>query len=159
MNNNYKVNKSITFKDLIVWQKSHKFVLHIYSITKLFPQDEQYGLTQQFRRAAVSIAANISEGFKRIGKNDKLRFYNISESTLEECRYYVILSFDLKYINEETYLLLLNTIEEISKLLISYCQAIKNEGINYANECQETYSVTSVTSETSTSISDFSNDN
>ena len=86
-----------SFKDLIVWQKAHKFVLDVYNYTKAFPQDEIYGLTSQFRRAAVSIAANIAEGFKRTGKKEKLRFYNISQSSLEECRYYLILARDLNY--------------------------------------------------------------
>ncbi|MFA5805116.1 MAG: four helix bundle protein [Melioribacteraceae bacterium] len=57
-------SKSKSFKDLIVWQKAHQFVLSIYRITKLFPKEELYGLSNQFRRAAVSIAANIAEGFR-----------------------------------------------------------------------------------------------
>ena len=56
-----------TFQDLIVWQKAHKFVLSAYRFSEGFPQKEQYGLTSQFRRAAVSIAANIAEGFKKKG--------------------------------------------------------------------------------------------
>ncbi len=52
------------FTDLIVWQKAHQFVLQVYMITKTFPSDERFGLTSQFRRAAVSVAANIAEGFK-----------------------------------------------------------------------------------------------
>jgi len=86
-----------SFKDLIVWQKAHHFVLDVYNFTKLFPKDEIFGLTSQFRRASVSIAANIAEGYKRTGKKEKLRFYNISQSSLEECRYYLILARDLKY--------------------------------------------------------------
>ena len=76
------------FQDLIVWQKAHKFVLAVYKITKDFPKEEMYGLTSQFRRAALSIPANIAEGFNRRGKPDKCRFMNIAQGSLEECRYY-----------------------------------------------------------------------
>ena len=65
-----------TFRDLIVWQKAHYFVLDVYKLSQTFPRDEIYGLTSQFRRAAVSIAANIAEGFKRRGQQDTARFLN-----------------------------------------------------------------------------------
>ena len=83
------------FQDLVVWQKAHQFVLDVNTYSGSFPKDEIFGLTSQFLRAAVSIAANIAEGFKRTGKKDKLRFFNISHSSLEECKYYIILSKDL----------------------------------------------------------------
>jgi four helix bundle protein len=86
-----------TFQDLIVWQKAHGFVLSVYKFTETFPKSEIYGLTSQFRRAAVSIPANIAEGFKKKGAADKVRFMNIAQSSLEECRYYLILSRDLEY--------------------------------------------------------------
>jgi four helix bundle protein len=87
-----------TFHDLIVWQKAHQFVLSVYKTTKHFPKEEMYGLTSQLRRAAISIPANIAEGFKKRGKPDKCRFMNIAQGSLEECRYYLILSRDLGYI-------------------------------------------------------------
>jgi len=90
-----------SFIDLRLWQEAHKFVLLAYKSTEIFPKGEMFGLTSQFRRAAVSIAANIAEGYPKKGINDKLRFYNISQGSLEECRYYIILSFDLKYIDEK----------------------------------------------------------
>jgi len=86
-----------TFQDLVVWQKAHGFVLAAYKVSKNFPRDEMYGLTSQFRRAAVSIAANIVEGFKKKGQHDKARFLNIAQGSLEECRYYLILIADLRY--------------------------------------------------------------
>lgn len=87
------------FTDLIVWQEAHKFVLMVYGITKSYPSDEKYGLVSQMRRAAVSIPANIAEGFKRQGIQDKIRFYNIAEASLEEVKYFLILSKDLGYIS------------------------------------------------------------
>ena len=85
------------FQDLIVWQKAHHFVLGVYRISKRFPREEIYGLTSQFRRAAISIPANIAEGFKKKGRPDKVRFMNVAQGSLEECRYYLILANDLGY--------------------------------------------------------------
>jgi four helix bundle protein len=77
-----------TFEDLVVWQKAHQFVLAVYRVSRSFPRSETYGLTSQFRRAAVSVAANIAEGFRKRGKADKIRFLNIAQGSLEESRYY-----------------------------------------------------------------------
>ena len=115
--------KSKTFKDLIVWQKAHKFVLSVYKITDNFPKTELYGLTSQFRRADISIPANIAEGFKKNGKADKCRFMNIAQGSLEECRYYLILTKDLGYFETKNLMLQL---EEVSKLLDAYTKAILN---------------------------------
>ncbi len=86
-----------SFEQLIVWQKAHIFVLGVYGFTDNFPRSEIYGLTSQLRRAAVSIPANIAEGFKKRGRADKVRFLNIAQGSLEECRYYLILAKDLNY--------------------------------------------------------------
>ncbi len=75
------------FQDLIVWQKAHQFVLLVYRYSETFPKMELYGLISQLRRAAVSIAANIVEGFKKKTKPDKVRYLNIAQGSLEECRY------------------------------------------------------------------------
>ena len=110
------------FQDLIVWQKAHQFVLSIYRFTENLPKSELYGLTSQFRRAAVSVPANIAEGFKKRTRPDKVRFMNISQGSLEECRYYMILSKDLGYGDTMD---LMNQLEEVSKLLESYISSIR----------------------------------
>ena len=89
--------KILSFKDLEVWRESHDLVLKIYVLTRQLPAEERFGLTSQMRRAAVSIPANIAEGFKRKGKKDKCNFYNIAAASLEEIRYYLILVKDLGY--------------------------------------------------------------
>ncbi len=89
--------KATRFEDLDVWKKAHKLVLNIYSITKDYPAEEKFGLISQMRRAAISIPANIAEGFKKRGIKDKTNFYNIAQGSLEELRYYLILSKDLGY--------------------------------------------------------------
>ena len=76
-----------TFEDLKVWQKAHQLVIKIYRLSKGFPRDEMFGLTSQLRRAAVSVPANVAEGFKRVTVPDKLRFFNIAQASLEEVRY------------------------------------------------------------------------
>lgn len=113
--------KARSFQDLIVWQKAHQWVLAVYRQTESFPKKEIYGLTSQIRRAAISIPANIAEGFKKRGKPDKVRFLNIAQGSLEESRYYLILAKDLNYINSDA---LLSQLEEVSKLLEAYSQSI-----------------------------------
>ena len=121
---------SRTFKDLECWQKAHEFVIAVYRVTKQFPEDERYGLTSQFRRAAVSIAANICEGYKKLSKADKLRFMNIAQGSLEECRYYIILSHDVGYYSKDVANDMWTKIEAASTVLNAYCKAIKdNKGI------------------------------
>ncbi len=110
-----------TFRDLLVWGKAHEFVLGVYPFTACFPKPETYGLAQQLRRAAVSVPANIAEGFRRRGKADKVRYMNIAEGSLEECRYYLILAQDLGYGDTAS---LAKIAEEVSRLLNAYSAAI-----------------------------------
>jgi four helix bundle protein len=110
-----------SFTDLIVWQKAHRFVLAAYGFSDKFPQREIYGLTSQFRRAAVSIPANIAEGFRKRSKSDKARFMNIAQGSLEECCYYLILATDLNYGQGRE---LMTQLEEVSRLLERYQAAI-----------------------------------
>ena len=90
-------------------------------MTAGFPKHELCGLTGQLRRAAVSVAANIAEGFKRRGRGDKVRFLNIAQSSLEECRYYLILTEDLQYGETSAPMVLL---EEASRCLEAYIHRI-----------------------------------
>ena len=114
------------FQRVIAWQKAHDFVLKVYSVTKGFPEDERFGLSSQFRRAAVSIEANIAEGYKKLGKADKLRFFNIAQGSIEECRDYIILSRDLEYISEQEQEELRKLSEYASRMINSYCDGIIN---------------------------------
>ncbi len=118
------MNPSKKFTDLILWQKAHQFVLGVYRFTKTFPKEENFGLMSQFRRASISVPANIAEGFRRRGTFDKVRYLNIAEGSLEECKYYLILSRDLNY-GENNELVFLS--EEISKLLNAYSKSILNK--------------------------------
>lgn len=115
-----------SYKELIVWQKAHAFVLSVYVFSEGFPKGEVFGLTSQFRRAAVSIAANIAEGYAKKSLSDKIRFFNISQGSLEECSYYIVLSKDLKYITKEQSDILDDLSNDIGKLLQSYINKIQS---------------------------------
>lgn len=110
-----------SFQDLVVWQKAHQLVLEVYRLTKTFPKEEVYGLIFQFRRAAVSIPANVAEGFRKRGAADKLRYLNIAQGSAEECRYYLILSKDLRYGEIPG---LTNLLDDVSRLLVAYAKGI-----------------------------------
>jgi four helix bundle protein len=111
-----------SFEELLVWQKAHAYVLDIYKMTENFPRSELFGLTSQMRRAAVSVPANIAEGFKKRGPRDKVRVLNIGQGSLDESLYYLILSNDLQYSDALT---LRPRLDEISKMLEAYVQAIE----------------------------------
>lgn len=114
-----------SFEDLVVWQKAHAWVLLVYRLSDSFPAKENYALTSQLRRAAMSVPANIAEGFKKRGLRDKLRFFNIAQGSLEECRYYLILARDLGYGDTAE---LTTALEEVSRLLDAYYRTILNSG-------------------------------
>ena len=111
-----------SFRDLILWRKAHRFVLAVYAFTARCPKHETYGLVSQMRRAAISIPANIAEGFRRRGRPDKARCMNIAEGSLEESRYYLILAQDLGYGDTTE---LAKALEEISRLLNAYAAALR----------------------------------
>jgi four helix bundle protein len=113
------------FDDLLVWQKAHQFVLAVYAFTAAFPKQETYGLASQMRRAAVSIPANIAEGFAKRSKPDKARYMNLAEGSLEESRYYLVLARDLGYGQTDE---LQTLLEEVNRLLNSYARSILASG-------------------------------
>lgn len=110
-----------SFKDLVVWQKAHQLVLEVYRFTQSFPSEERFGLTSQLRRAAVSVPANIAEGFPKRSANDKVRFFNIAQGSLEEVHYYLILAKDLGYGDNAQ---LLEMCDEVGRLLNGYASAV-----------------------------------
>jgi len=114
-----------SFRDLLVWRKAHEFVLGVYAFTAGFPRGETYGLAAQMRRAAVSIPANIAEGFRRRGRVDKARFMNMAEGSVEESRYYLILAHDLGYGDTAK---LSSALEEVSRMLNAYAAALLTPG-------------------------------
>jgi len=102
---------------LIVWQRSHELVLMIYQITKVFPQEELYGLTSQIRRAAVSIPSNIVEGKARGFNKEYKRFLLMARGSLEEVKYQMLLARDLNYIKDSEYKEVISLADEVGKLI------------------------------------------
>lgn len=114
------------FTDLLVWQKAHLIVLEIYAITKEFPREEVFGITNQMRRCAVSITSNIAEGFSRRTNKDKTQFYFISQGSLTELQNQLIISKDINYINTEKYSLLNEEIIIVQKMLSSLIRSLRD---------------------------------
>lgn len=114
-----------SFRDLKVWEKSHELVLSIYQLTKKLPEEEKYGLISQVRRAAISIPANIVEGYRRNHIKDSLHFYNIANASLEELRYESQIAHDLGYIAKDEYAGIACQTEESSKMLNSRIKSQK----------------------------------
>lgn len=114
------------YKDLKVWEKAHQFTLEVYGVTKQFPKEEIYCLTNQLRRAASSIPANIAE---RCGKNSQAefaRFLNISSGSANEAEYFLILSKDLKYLDENIFDTLIKIINEIKAMRIALISKVRS---------------------------------
>jgi len=112
------------FKELIVWQKSRGLVRDIYELTKKFPEDEKFGLTQQIRRAAISIPSNIAEGSGRGTKNDFLHFLDIANGSAFEVETQLYLGFDLGYITQTEIDTVLIKLFEIEKLIYNFRQSL-----------------------------------
>lgn len=117
MNNMEKGQTSKSFRDLIVWQKAHQLVLGTYTKTKSFPKEEMFCFTSQIRRSSISVAANIGGAFKKKSAADKLRILNISQGSLSESEYYLILTEDLGY-GDTTQLK--KEADEVGKILEAY---------------------------------------
>lgn len=113
------------FEQLEVWQKAHALTLEVYRRTAEFPPEEKFGLVSQMRRAAVAVPANIAEGFKRSGKQDKARFYNIAHASLEELRYYFILAQDLGWIADASSLK--SEADVISRMLTALSRVVLSD--------------------------------
>jgi len=117
------MNEIKNFTDLLVWKKSHQFVLNAYRITKGFPSEEKFGIVSQMRRAAVSVPANIAEGLKKRGVKDKANYYNIAQGSLNETTYYLILAKDLGYIKSNS--TMIDDANEIHRMLHSFIEGLK----------------------------------
>lgn len=114
---NHKIQ---SFTDLVVWQKSHKFVVEMYKITKNFPKEEMFGLVSQMRRCAVSITSNIAEGFSRHTYPDKVRFYQIAKGSVTEIQNQLLIARDVGYLEEDNFKIQAEKIIEIHKLLNAF---------------------------------------
>ena len=113
------------YRKLKVWEKAHHFVLSLYEVTRSFPSDEKFGLTSQLRRAAVSIPSNIAEGCGRGNDGDLRRFCEISMGSATEVEYQLLLSFDLKLINQASFERLNDELIEVKRMLHGFVTTLR----------------------------------
>lgn len=118
-----------SFKNLIVWQKASDLAVVVYGITGKFPQSEIYGLSNQMRRAVISISSNIAEGFKRNHIKEKIQFYNIAYGSSAELESQIEISKKLNYFDEATYKELINLISETSKMLDGLIKSVRQNSL------------------------------
>jgi len=111
-----------SFKNLVLWKKAHGLVLEIYKMTSTLPKSEQFGIISQIQRSSTSVPANISEGYGRVSKKEKIRFLYIANGSLEETRYFLILIQDLNFSQTE---IIQENLTEVSKILNSYIKKLK----------------------------------
>lgn len=105
------------YKNLIVWQKSRLLVKTVYLHTKDFPQDEIFGLTNQIRRAAISIPSNIAEGYNRHSEKEFIHFLKIAKGSAAEVETQLLLSLDLGYVSDEQIQDTLSLVDEVLRML------------------------------------------
>lgn len=117
--------KITNFTDLLAWQEGHKLVLLVYEITKVFPTEEKFGLSDQMRRAAVSVTSNIAEGFSRNGEKEKIQFYKTACGSLTEVQNQFIIAKDVSYLSEEKYAEIWDQGILAQKLLNGLIKAVK----------------------------------
>ena len=115
------------FRGLQVWEKSHDLTLRIYELTSQFPREEVYGLTSQIRRACASIPTNIAEGCGRDSSPDFARFLQIAMGSASETEYLVLLARDLKYINANQYVVLIDVVVRVKKMLTSLLRSLRTD--------------------------------
>jgi four helix bundle protein len=115
------------FHSLVVWQKSHVVTLEVYRRTKQFLDDDRFGLVSQLRRAATSVPANLAEGCGRGGKPEFARFAQIAMGSAAEVEYHVILAKDLRYISEDEFASLTESVQEVKRMLASLLRTVREQ--------------------------------
>lgn len=110
-------NKTKSFTDLNAWKEGHKLVLKIYKITKDFPSEELFGLTNQLRRAVVSVTSNIAEGFSRHSYKEKLQFYSMALGSITEIQNQLLITKDIGYLTKDDFTMIAKQTIMINKLL------------------------------------------
>ena len=115
------------FTQLKVWQKAHNFTVNLYKKTANFPSEEKFGLTNQIRRASVSIESNIAEGCGRNGEREFSRFIDLAQGSAYEVRCQIFIARDLGFLSSDESNLLLSKIDEISRMMIAFQKKLKAE--------------------------------
>jgi four helix bundle protein len=133
-----------SFRELEVWQRSHGMVL-VYRVTSSFPKDERFGIISQLRRAASSIPANIAEGFGRRSTKELLQCLAIANGSLEEVRYFILLSHDLGYLQNEPMQSLNDQLDSVAQMISALSRSLRNKLTNIAVTARNTGHGTRIT--------------
>ncbi len=122
-----EIKKKINaFTDLVVWQEGHLLVLDTYKFSEIFPQKEIFGLTNQMRRAAVSVTSNIAEGFSRQSVKEKIQFYSIAKGSLTELQSQLLVAKDVGFLRKEDYSILSDRADIVGRLLTGFIRKTKS---------------------------------
>jgi len=113
------------FTDLIVWKEGHKLAVLIYQTTRKFPKEEMYSLSDQMRRASVSITSNIAEGFGRQGYKEKIQFYYIAHGSLTELENQILIAKDVGYLKETEFEKIMAQANSVHALLVGFIKKSK----------------------------------
>jgi len=116
-----------TYKDLIAWQKSYNLCLKIYEAVKTFPRSDQYGLTDQIKRSALSIPSNIAEGYTRFSTQEYMRFLYIAYASLAELETQLLLARDLKYFTSNIFTEIITLQAEVQRIMYKLISSIKQK--------------------------------
>jgi four helix bundle protein len=114
-----------SFSDLEVWKRAHRVVLDVYRLTNPFPRSEQFGVVSQLRRAAYSIPSNIAEGFGRRSTKELLQFLAVANGSLEELRYFLLLSRDLRYLSPVDHDKLQADLKSVAEMLEALAKSLR----------------------------------
>jgi four helix bundle protein len=115
-----------SYEDLIAWQKAYALVIEVYEVSKTFPADERFGLTQQVRRAAVSVPSNIAEGWGRNTRSDYARFVDVARGSVYELQTQLKLAAGLGYLSQQHNVL--QSVAEVERIINGLSNALKNNG-------------------------------
>lgn len=131
MENENKKEKIKSFTDLNAWREGHKLVLMIYDITKLFPEDERFGLVSQMRRCAVSITSNIAEGFSRKGNKEKIQFYYIAAGSITELQNQLLISRDINILDNLKFQEIAKQTNVVQRIINGLIKSTKSVNFNH----------------------------
>ncbi len=118
-----------SFTDLDAWKNAHKLAIMVYEFTQYFPKPEQFGLTSQMRRSAVSVTSNLAEGFGRSSQKDKEHFYTMSSGSLYELKSQILLAYDLSFMNKKDFDIIFENLTVTHKLVNGLLRAHKNPNV------------------------------
>lgn len=119
-----------SFTQLVAWQEGHRLVLEVYKVTKNFPKEELFALTNQMQRCVVSITSNVAEGFSRQSYKEKIQFYSISQGSVTELQNQLLIARDIGYLSKQDFDRIALITVNVSKLVVGLIKSSKSHPKN-----------------------------